>query len=176
MSALEEKGRQLNYAAAVHFHTSADFTRVSRIGPRWNSCIKRTRLKMWAYHVIFLPLSQFPWEEIPRLGDCSSYQCRKKKGELRKGSETKWITARQWPSPGTWPPFPGSLSALVQGWHRQVNGWIEGWMDWHKYMLSCPFSNGRSTIRKERLSVMNYCGIFSKKTLQRLSRVRRCSV
>lgn len=133
-------------------------------------------LKMWAYHVIFLPLSQFPWEEIPRMGDCSSYQCRKKKGELRKGSETKWITARQWPSPGTWPPFPGSLSALVQGWHRQVNGWIEGWMDWHKYMLSCPFSNGRSTIRKERLSVMNYCGIFSKKTLQRLSRVRRCSV
>lgn len=49
-----------------------------------------------------------------------------KLADLRKGSATKWITARQWPSPDTCPPFPGSLSDLVPGWHQRINGWIEG--------------------------------------------------
>lgn len=46
-------------------------------------------------------------------------------GDPGKESETKWITARQWPSPDTWPPFPGSLSNLVHGRQRQMDGWID---------------------------------------------------
>lgn len=132
-------------------------------------------LKMWEYHVIFLPLSQFPWEEIPRLGDCSSYQCRKKKGRAKERERNKMDYSASVTLPWHMASIPWVPERLSSG-VAQASQWLDWGMDWHKYMLSCPFANGRSTIRKERLSVMNYCGIFSKKTLQRLSRVRRCSV
>ena len=46
-------------------------------------------------------------------------------GDLRKGSETKWIIVRQWPSPDTWPSFPGSLGDLVHGRHKRRKGWTD---------------------------------------------------
>lgn len=55
-------------------------------------------------------------------------------GAQRKGSETNWITAHQWPSPDTWPSFPGSLSDLVWGRHERLNGQIAGSMNRHTEM------------------------------------------
>lgn len=85
-------------------------------------------------------------------------------GDLRKGSETKWITARQWPSPDTWPPFLGSLSDSGGSREARANGRM-GWrMDGLTYgsrnMFRCPFTSGGSTIRKEKPARVNYCVIL----------------
>lgn len=89
-------------------------------------------------------------------------------GDLRKGSETKWITARQWPSPGLHSLGPW-VTWLVHGRH-ETNGRMNWGMDGLSYgsrnMLWCPFTSSRSTIRKERPAMMNYCVILRSTDLQ----------
>lgn len=61
-------------------------------------------------------------------------------GGLRKESEAKWITARHWSSPDTWPPFLGSWVASCSGRAGGGRGWkgMDGWIDVWKRRYAVP--------------------------------------
>lgn len=87
-------------------------------------------------------------------------------GDLRKGSETKWITARQWSSPDTWPPFRGSW--VVGSWEVRMNGRTDWGLDGLTY-------GSRNLPQKEACHNELWCH-FEERTLHRFARARRCSV
>lgn len=97
----------------LHRHASYDSTHITSTGPlrpgQLNQKTSAAALKCSHIKSFSSPYLGFLGRRYQDMVDVIAISAEKL-ADLRKGSATKWITARQWPSPDTCPPFPGSLS------------------------------------------------------------------
>lgn len=131
-------------------------------------------LKAQAYDLIFLPLSNFPCEDIPRHGKCNSYQCRSN-GRPRERERNKVDYSASVALPWHMASIP-----RVPEWHRRSiqdpDKRRDAWMDvWKWEHAATPPSKAAGLPCKKRNLPWGITVSFPE-VPHRFARARKCSV